>query len=332
MTKLYYARFYSASGIYEPDPDMDKVILKSDEVTVRLLGFNKYAAELDGFLISPEKRFTDLDENERKRIKIRRNSYLAPHASFAVLYIEVSILLKDLDIKSARDSEGVVWSKLPHKTVADSAFASVATAIALSRPHQVSKNYDCILDGYYAYEKKTGGFQKFTHNNASSSSITARISGKEIVDTSALSEVVHRNTELRSVATLFSAALTPNNNGHLHSFIAAWTGLEIFIAKQFKELQASVQISVKGERAHKEFSGRMLEIMKDKYRLLDKFAALSNYYCESDADADIDKFKSLKRVRDNFFHSMEGEVESLPLNEARQLLEKYLRLHLQRNS
>ena len=155
-----------------------------------------------------------------------------------------------------------------------------------------------------------------------------RISDGEILNAGQLADYIHQSVELRSVAGLFAEALTPGNNGYLHSFIAAWTGLEIFIAKQFKELQGNVQITVKGEPAHKEFSERMRDIMQGKYRLLDKFSVLSHYYCKADSDADIEIFKRLKRTRDKFFHSMEGEINSLPLDDTRRLLEKYLKLHL----
>ncbi|WP_185879250.1 hypothetical protein, partial [Pseudomonas aeruginosa] len=104
---------------------------------------------------------------------------------------------------------------------------------------------------------------------------------------------------------------------------------EIFVAKQFKELQSSITININGATAHNEFSSRMLDVMKDKYRLVDKFSALSNLYDSANSDADIAEFKRIKGIRDKFFHRMEGEVKSLPLEETRQLMFKYFVLYLE---
>ncbi|PQV44254.1 hypothetical protein [Paraburkholderia sp. BL21I4N1] len=331
MAKLHYFRIYSATGIYEPNPNMDVVLLSGDQVVVRLLGCNVYASVLDEWLIAPGKSFVDLENGDKKRLQLRRNSCLAHSSSHATIYVNASVPLANVDLQSIKNSEGAVLDKLPHKSIAATAFGSVTTAISLSRFKNISRNYDLILDGYYAFDEKSGGFQKLFPNNFSDSYTATKITDEEILKVTALAEALCQDGELRSVVDLFSDALTPHESGHLHAFIAAWTGLEMFIAKQFKELQSSVEISIKGYPAHKVFSERMLDVMKDKYRLLDKFVALSNYYNEVDADDDISLFKNLKRVRDDFFHSMEGDIDSLPLDKTRELLEKYLKLYMGRD-
>ncbi|WP_209245209.1 hypothetical protein, partial [Pseudomonas aeruginosa] len=131
-----------------------------------------------------------------------------------------------------------------------------------------------------------------------------------------------------------SSASSENSAGGIRAFcqnqeVFFRVSLEIFVAKQFKELQSSITININGATAHNEFSSRMLDVMKDKYRLVDKFSALSNLYDSANSDADIAEFKRIKGIRDKFFHRMEGEVKSLPLEETRQLMFKYFVLYLE---
>jgi len=66
MVRLHYFRLYSASGIYDLNPDADEELLSNDKVVVRLLGRNAYESVLDDFLISPGKSFDALDDGDKK--------------------------------------------------------------------------------------------------------------------------------------------------------------------------------------------------------------------------------------------------------------------------
>lgn len=328
MVHLKYFRIYSAVGVYDPLPDMDVTLLNNDNVVVRLLGSKVYASILDELLTSLGKRISDLDGNDLKKVQPTRDSYLLYGSSNAILYISSSQPLADINVSEIQDEDGPNLEKLPHKAKADRAFGVVATAISLSRYSAISKDYEFVLDGYYAIDEKSGGFKKLHHHKRSRGKKMSKIDQEEIQSAILLAEILNADKELQTVIDLFSRSLKPYEDGFLQAFISAWTGLEIFIAKQFKAIQLTIGITIKGEPAHDIFSKRMLEVMKDKYRLLDKFAALSNYLNESGADEDITVFKKVKQIRDEFFHNMVGPVESLPLNETRELLEKYLKLYL----
>ena len=68
--------------------------------------------------------------------------------------------------------------------------------------------------------------------------------------------------------------------------------------------------------------------MSDKYRLTGKFAVISNIFDSNNSDKDIDQFKKIKLIRDEFFHSMKGEAKDLPLDLTRQLFSKYFKIYL----
>lgn len=310
---LKYFRIYAAIGIYDPEPMMDVTLLSNDGVVVRLLGANSYASVLDH--LGALKKSTG-------------SSYLIHSDSNAILYISVSQSFADIDLKRIKDDEGLNLEKLPHKAKAVRAFGVAATAISLARFSKISKDYEFIFDGYYAIDESSGAFRELHHYNQPREHTMMRIDREEIQTAICLSETLRNDEELQAIIDLFSRSLEPYENGLLQAFISAWTGLEMFIVKQFKTIQKGVGITIKGRSAHPIFSDRMLDVMKDKYRLLDKFVALSSYLNETDSDDDILLFKKIKSIRDDFFHSMVGSVEFLPLNETRGLLEKYLKIYL----
>ncbi|WP_447759071.1 hypothetical protein [Aeromonas veronii] len=331
MINIKYDCFYSVTGIYEPHPELNETILHGNDFIVQLLGMNTYTNFLEKHLIPTGKCFSDLNEQEHKKLELKRNTYMV-NSSNAVLYISVSISFNEDDsvllaVKHP-DGEGPDWDKLPHKAISENAFGAAATAISLSRPSTLSKNYDLILSQYYAFNESSEKIIKLSNGHASSENFMMPIQNSEIATATLLADILYKDNNFRTVTNLFSESLTPHKYGHLHAFISAWTGLEIFIVKIFKELQSNIEVYIKGAPAHKIFSDRMVTVMNDKYRLLDKFVALAHHYNETDADSSILIFKEIKGIRDKYFHNMEGDIKSLPLDKTRGLLETYLKLYL----
>ncbi len=325
---LQYFRIYSAIGVYNPEPSLDVILLSNNGVVVRLLGAKSYESVLDGLLTSSGKRLSDLDDEALRRFQPTRNSYLMYGRNNAILYISAIHPISIIDIKEITDEDGPNFDKLQHRSESERAFGATATALSLSRFSKISKDYEFIIDGYNILDDDLGFLKKVDQYKRSKDQAMMEIIPEEIQTTIFLSEIFHSDKDLQAVIDLFSGSLKPYENGFLHAFISAWTGLEIFIVKQFKVIQMSVGITVKGIPAHGIFSKRMLDVMNDKYRLLDKFAALSNYLNESGADEDISLFQEIKTIRDRFFHNMSGAIEDLPLDKTRDLLEKYLKLYL----
>lgn len=328
---MYYVRAYTCLGIYEPDVAMDATLLEADGVTVSLLGYREYVRIIDDYLVGPKRKYEDLPDDVRKRLDSRRNTTILAGENHAVLCVRVSVPWDGIDKDAIFDSEGVVWNRLPHKPKALAAFRSVSAALSLTRREGVSRDYDKIFDGYYVFDENTGGHRYFNHNNASSSWTCSAISGEELTMSARLSEVLYSDDAIKTVFSLFGESQTPYENGRLHSFIAAWAGLEVFIVKKFNELLARIRPQAKVSGIHQKLFDRMFSVMDGKYRVLDKFIILASYYDEAGADADIALFTKLKDSRDQFFHTMKIGVVDLPLDEVRYLLEKYLKLYLDEN-
>lgn len=70
------------------------------------------------------------------------------------------------------------------------------------------------------------------------------------------------------------------------------------------------------------------KVMKDKYGPSAKFSLIASELGDPDAEKDEHLFDSVKAIRDTLLHGK--DIRSLPVAETRQLLRKYLRLHLTR--
>lgn len=67
--------------------------------------------------------------------------------------------------------------------------------------------------------------------------------------------------------------------------------------------------------------------MEGKYNIRDKFVVVASALDEANADEDIEAFEGLKNIRDTV-HTMSLHTASLLVDQTRNLLRKYLRLHL----
>lgn len=121
----------------------------------------------------------------------------------------------------------------------------------------------------------------------------------------------------------------------LRSFLAAWTAFEIFVNKVFGNYEASFfdRLSEEGHlEVQRKYLGRIREVMKDKYRLADKFAAVSFQLSPASGDEDLKTVLQVKKVRDELSHGETVDEASLPVKAIRDMASKYLRLHVERGS
>ncbi|WP_338828780.1 hypothetical protein [Bradyrhizobium sp. 27S5] len=108
----------------------------------------------------------------------------------------------------------------------------------------------------------------------------------------------------------------------LNAFISAWAGLEILIRATFEQYERSWNTSIKSALPNSalKVAERMRTVMKDKYRLADKFAIMASTLDSANADQDIVVFEDLKNARDTFFHTLLTDPTDLPGDTTRRLL------------
>ncbi|AOV17634.1 hypothetical protein BJI67_11700 [Acidihalobacter aeolianus] len=116
----------------------------------------------------------------------------------------------------------------------------------------------------------------------------------------------------------------------LKTFLSGWAALEILIAKAFKRYEQeflSPFTQIGQESMRERFLARIKDVMKDKYRLSDKFVAVSAVLfrdaSREDFQRDYQTFRDLKERRDSISHGDPFEENSLPIQQVDALLRKY---------
>lgn len=173
-------------------------------------------------------------------------------------------------------------------------------------------------------------------------SYTFESSGKLIVSTGLEEETLDfvrnhakflgKHQDLIDSARLLAKSLDEDND-ELLSFLSVWSGLEIFVSKTFKAYEDLAFTKLSGDEepaVPSKFLQRIKTVMKDKYRLSDKFSVLSFELSPNFAEEDIEKFDQIKNLRDKLMHGQDVAISSLPTENARVLLRKYLKLHMER--
>lgn len=139
---------------------------------------------------------------------------------------------------------------------------------------------------------------------------------------------------LERVMRLHAQSLNKATDNY-RAFVAAWSALEILIAKLFPTYQrilAAELRAVKQSPGLHAYLDRVATVMGDKYNLADKFGVVSVYLDDAQADDEVRIFRDLKRVRDRMSHGEDVEESALPTKEVQRLFDKYLRNHLRRGA
>lgn len=143
-----------------------------------------------------------------------------------------------------------------------------------------------------------------------------------------------RTGSLERVLRLYAQSLSKATDNY-RGFIAAWSALEILVAKLFPtchQLLATDLRTLRPSPGLYAYLDRIAAVMADKYNLADKFAVLSVYLDDTAAEDEVRTFRELKGVRDRLSHGEEVDEATLPTRDVQRLFDKYLRNHLRRDA
>jgi len=194
-------------------------------------------------------------------------------------------------------------------------------------------------DTVSGFKKVTDGVYFINEQNKPVYSYAFDMSGKVIVSTNLKTEsteyvrrnarLLGRRQELADAARLLARSLDQDID-ELLSFLSVWAGLELFVGKAFNTYEARTfdQLTA-SEVATKpsKFFQRIRGVMKDKYRLVDKFCVISSILAPDNMDIDVAQFEAVKKTRDRLMHGQDVPIATLPTHETQILLRKYLKLH-----
>jgi len=134
--------------------------------------------------------------------------------------------------------------------------------------------------------------------------------------------------KLQSVLRLFTQSLEISQD-KFRAFLFAWVAIEIFVNKIFASYEDKFISDVKNHSSKgvNKFLDRVKSVMRDKYRLADKFTLIASFLSDN-IERDVNSFNEIKKQRDNIFHGQMFDEETLPVEEVRRLISVYVKKHL----
>lgn len=205
-----------------------------------------------------------------------------------------------------------------------------AMKLALAIESKVISRFAALSEGTYLINEAGKIIYSISFSTSAEASVSRSLSVNGVKRVSARYAMLKQANDLDSVQRLFSQ-MADYSTDRLKAFLAGWTALEILIAKSFKNYEQVflAPLAKAGQPTLRErFLGRIKDVMKDKYRLTDKFivvtAVLFPGAADSDVQEDYKKFSQLKELRDSIFHGEEFAEEDLPVDELASLLRKYV--------
>ncbi|MBN2716352.1 MAG: hypothetical protein JXX14_10895 [Deltaproteobacteria bacterium] len=138
-------------------------------------------------------------------------------------------------------------------------------------------------------------------------------------------------TSLASVYRLF-ARMTEHDSDNQRAYLAGWTAFERLINKTFSKCeQTFLQPFLQSDQSELRgiFLDRIQDVMKMRYRLKDKFIAITAVLFPSisgaEAESLVKDFARLKAFKDDISHGNPVSENSLPVSELASMLRKYLK-------
>ena len=203
---------------------------------------------------------------------------------------------------------------------------NIDTAIAsLALTHRNFDRAEKIIEATYRIAESGESAYYCSFSGVGRARVISQISpdfSREFATTAAK---IASNQDFASVFRLVSSSYIQSAD-RLAAFLAAWSALEIFTHKAFPRQERELFSPL--ETSHSKFVTQVRTVMKDKYRLADKFSLITSTLSAETSEKDLALFKSLKLTRDQALHGGVVSTDSLPLESTQQLLERYLNIYI----
>lgn len=279
--------------------------------------------------------FSTALESKTDEIKSKRRKKAGTQA---ILILEASGTVEATLQEPSREHEDfiVMFDAIDKEAVRRSHRPDIeAMKTALAFESEVPSRFATLAEGVYLHHSTGKIIYSVTFSISSEGSFSTGLTSDVTNRISQRYDLLQRVHDMDSVQRLF-AQMADFETDRLKAFISGWVALEIFVAKSFKiyeEVFLSPLTNAGQPTLRERFLGRVKDVMKDKYRLTDKFLAIAAVLFPGAADAtvqdDFKKFSSLKELRNAIFHGEEFSERDLPVHELAALLRKYMLAYVQ---
>jgi hypothetical protein len=350
LVKVRYIAIYKLHGVNKLPEEAEctnVVKLQNPALTVILatnpdpyfLHVDKSAAlgaQLLKGIFAPDKEGT-LQERlaaEIEDIKVRRAKRTGTGV-FLIFEGEMDIPTPEFKARRDIDEFAVCFDAIAKTEIRENfrpSVQSVITALSLSLPTNADRRVEKTGDVVYLVDSDDGKpIYTFAFQGGSArASIASPLTQGIIAESAALAAKLATNKTMARPSSLLITSLD-DATYELQGFIAAWSALEIFINGTFKATYGVRWFEIMEDGAPasaKPVFERLKDVMRDKYRLADKFLVIASVLDSGGAADDATEFGRLKKFRDGLFHTLDTPLSPLPTEAVQKLLLKYMKLHV----
>lgn len=267
---------------------------------------------------------------EIEEIKAERAKKVGSHP---VLVVEASGDIEAEITRPFREHEGfiVTFDCVNKKTVARNHKLEIeAMKLAVALESDPTSWFALLGDGILLTNEEGKTIYSISFTMSGDATVSSSLTAKGIESICTRFNILHGSNDIESVERLFSQ-MVDYGSDRLKAFLAGWAAIEILIAKTFKTYEdafLSPFANAEQQGLREKFLVRVKSVMKDKYRLTDKFAAVAAVLFpntpENEVRKDLEKFNKLKKLRDSIFHGEEFSERNLPVHDLATMLRKYI--------
>jgi hypothetical protein len=210
-----------------------------------------------------------------------------------------------------------------------------AMKLAVGLESEVPLRFAALSEGTYLTDEAGKIIYSINISGSAEMSVSSNLSTEGPARISARYSLLQQANDVNSVQRLFSQ-MVDYGPDRLKAFVSGWAALEILIEKLFKtyeQIFLSPLTNAEQPTLRERFLGRIRDVMKDKYRLTDKFLAVAAVLFPAVPDAEVQedykKFCRLKDLRDSIFHGNEFSEKNLPVHDLAALLRKYVLAYIE---
>jgi hypothetical protein len=242
----------------------------------------------------------------------------------------------DKERLAERDGFVVAFDAVDKQTIRQAHRRDVeAMRLALALESEPPLRFTPLIDDIYLTDEQGRTLYSLTFSVTGEATVSRGLAPDGPSRISARYVRLARMESLERVQRLFSE-MADSEADRLRAFLTGWAALEVFINKTFKTYEdrflaplTAAEQPVLRER----FLVRVKEVMKDKYRLTDKFLAVAAVLFPDAPDAtlsgDFENFRQVKGSRDAIYHGEQFCDGELPVHELSGLLRRYLLAYLE---
>lgn len=205
-----------------------------------------------------------------------------------------------------------------------------AMKVAVAFESDAPSRFAYLTDGTYLLSGTRKPIYSISFSMSAEASVSTPLSEEAATRIGARYAALNQEKDFDSIERLFSQ-MADHGTDRLKAFLSGWAALEILIAKSFKRYEQEFLYpftDAEQPTLRERFLARIKDVMKDKYRLTDKFIAVTAVLFPNIEDAEAERyyssFRKLKEYRDSIFHGDQFSENHLPVNEIAALLRKYV--------